>query len=390
MADEFHASGPPLAWSDNHGGFWLLPSWEGIQQVGRDWETFTSVNDLDGSENGGKGQIIPRMPYRLFLGESDPPLHTERRRLEAPFFTPKSLRTMRPVVQRYLLEAVNEVIESGSANLLSDVIIPTTARTTLHLLGYDIGDWRDPAAVTVKTSFMTPDHPDYPHAEQERMRGIFRELLTERAARPTGDIVSALANGSVEGRPMTIEEGESMMNALVFGGFETTTTVTADALIWLDRNPQARERLKAEPRLYSNAIDEFLRVFPPTVHMSRTAIRDTELMGQRIAAGERVMMWLAAGNRDPRKFPDPERIDIGRDNARDQLSFSVGPHRCLGSPLAKIEVQHMLESIPELLPDMAIDHDGIERYPAGGLLLGYHEVPLRFTPGKRLELPDLD
>jgi len=389
LAAEFHATGRPLAWSEHHGGFWVCASWEGVQRVAAEWETFTSVNDLDGTENGGRGQVIPQQPYRLFLGESDPPLHTGRRRLEAPFFTPKALRRWRPVTRRFLAEAINSVIETGRANLIDDIIVPTTARTTLHVLGYDTDDWQDPAAVAHRGSYLTADHPDYPHGEQARMRARFRDLLGERARNPTGDLISALAGGVVQDRPLSLDEGESMMNALVFGGFDTTVSITASSLIWLDQHPEQAVRVREDSDYRAGAIEEFLRFWPPATHVSRTAVRDTELLGQPIAAGERVAMWLAGANRDPRTFPNPDVIDLERTNARDHVSFSAGHHRCLGSPLAKVEIDEMLATIGQALADLRVDHAAVVTYPSFGGILGYSQVPVTFTPGRPLPLDDL-
>jgi cytochrome P450 len=328
------------------------------------------------------------MPYRLFLGESDPPIHTERRRLESPFFTLKAVDRWRPALERHFLEALNEVIESGSADLVDDVTIPTTARTTLFVVGYDPDAWRAPAAVAHKSGYLTPDHPDYPRGEQEKMRREFRDMLTSRVGEPTTDIIAALANGIVEGRPLTLDEGESMMNALIFGGFDTTVSATCSSLIWFDRHRDEREAVFADPRRLNNAVDELLRLYPPVSHQARTAIRDTELLGQPIAAGERVLAWLAAANRDPAKYPDPDVVDLDRANAPTHFSFSGGPHRCLGSPLAKLEIAHMLKRLYELLPDLAIDHDGVERFPTAGGVAGFVRVPATFTPRERVPVPD--
>jgi len=389
IAAEFHASGHPLAWSEHHGGFWVLASWEGVQQVASDWETFTSVNDLDGTENGGRGQVIPQQPYRLFLGESDPPLHTGRRRLETPFFAPKAVRRWRPITRRFLTEAINSVIETGRADLIDDIIVPTTARTTLHVLGYDTDDWQDPAAVAHRGLYLTADHPDYPHGEQARMRARFREMLLERGEKPSGDLISALAGGVVQGRPLSLDEGESMMNALVFGGFDTTVSVTASSLIWLDQHPREAARIREDDAYRAGAIEEFLRFWPPATHVSRTAVRDTELLGQRIAAGERVAMWLPGANRDPSKFPNPDVVDLERGNARDNVSFSAGNHRCLGSPLAKAEIDEMLSAVGRHLADLRVDHAAVETYPRFGGVFGYLRVPVTFTPGRPLPLDDL-
>jgi cytochrome P450 len=388
IAAELHAADRPLAWSDHHGGFWVLADWEEVHRAGADWETFTSVNDLDGTENGGRGIVLPQGSYRLFLSESDPPFHTDRRRLEAPFFAPKALRRWRPVARRHLLEAINGVIESGSLDLIDDIVVPTTARTTLYLLGYDADDWQDAAAAAHRGVFVPPTHPDYPRAEQERLRARFREVLVQRGKEPTGDLISGLAQGTVQGQPLTLDEGESMINALVFGGFDTTVSLTASALIWLDQHAEQAVRVREDPAFRNHAIEEFLRLWPPVGLVARTAVNDTEILGQPIAAGERVAMWLAGANRDPKKFPDPDVLDLERENARDHLSFSVGNHRCLGSPLAKLEISEMLATIGQIIPDLTIDHSAIERYPSIGAVNGYSRVPATFTPGRPVPLDE--
>jgi cytochrome P450 len=379
MAAEFHATGHPIAWSEHHGGFWVTASWDAVQVVASDWQTFTSVNDLTGTENGGRGQIIPQMPYRLFLGESDPPLHTERRRLEAPFFTPKALRQWGPVVERHLGEALEQIAGKGHTELIDEVLIPTTARTTLHVLGYPDHGWQDAAAAAHAGSYRLPGEPGYPHEEQARMRTGFRQMLVERGQNPVGDIISALATGTVQGEPLGLDAGESMMNALVFGGFDTTVSTAASALIYLSQHPDEAQRVLADKAYRRNAIEEFLRFFPPATGIARTAVRDTELLGQPIAAGERVLMWLAGANRDPGKFSDPDTIDLQRENARDQVSFSAGHHRCLGSPLAKVELETILETILTRFPDLHIDPDAVVTFPSFGGLCGYIAVPATFT-----------
>lgn len=380
LAARFHATGSPVAWTEHHGGYWVVASWEEVQRIGSDWETFTSVNDLTGTENGGKGQLIPQMPYRLHLGESDPPLHTERRRIEAPFFTPKALRQWAPVARQYLDEALDKVAGRGHAELIDDVIIPTTARTTLYVLGYDPDDWHDAAYAAHEGVYLLPDDPRYPHEAQARLRGRFRDMLAARSQTPAGDVLSALATGTVQGEPLGLEVAESMVNALVFGGFDTTTAATASALIHLTQHPDQAERVRTDAAYRKNAIEEFLRFWPPGTGIARTAVRDTEILGQPIARGESVYMWLAGANRDPLKFPDPDRLDLERDNARDHVSFSTGNHRCLGSPLAKAELDAMLETILTRLPGLRIDPDAVVGYPSIGGAHGYISVPATFTP----------
>jgi cytochrome P450 len=384
LADDLHATGSPIFWTDSHdGGYWVLASHSEVLRVAGDWETFTSENDLQGTGNGGRGQAIPQMPYRLFLGESDPPHHTGRRALEAPYFTPRSLRRWRPVAEHYLHDAIDQVIELGHADLVDDVLLPATARTNLYVLGYDPDDYRDAAETAHKLSFLPATDPEYPHEGAARMRQNFRAALIERKERPTGDLLSSLAHGTVLGEPLKLDEAESMVNALVFGGFDTTASLTAHAVLHLTQDRTTLGRVLQDPVARRNAVEELLRLYPPAPNIARTATRSTELLGQSIAPGERVLMWLAGANRDPLVFPDPGTFDMDRPNVRDHVSFSTGPHRCLGSPLAKVEIEEMLQVIPDRLQDLRVDLDGVRRYPRLGGVNGFSRMPVTFTPGQR-------
>lgn len=388
IARDLHERGS-IGWTESHGGYWVVADYHSIHAIAEDYETFTSDNDVDGTGNGGRGQTIPRQPYRLFLGESDPPFHTQRRRIENPFFTPKALRRWAPVAHQFLNEAIDAVIERGSADLIDDIIVPTTARTTLYVLGYDPNDWKDAAMSAHQAIFLLRDDPNYPDAEQARLRKRFREMILERKENPRDDLITALAHGETASGKLSLDEAESMMNALVFGGFDTTTALTAHAVIWLDSHPQYKGRFRDDEPFRRNAIEELLRYFPPTPGIARTAVRDTEVLGQKITAGESIYLWLAGGNRDPKVFTTPDAIDLERTNARDNVSFSAGHHRCLGSPLAKLEINEMLLTIFDRMPDLKVDTNRTAIYPSIGSVNGFSAVPVAFTPGKPSTTPEL-
>jgi cytochrome P450 len=378
IAADLHAMDYPMAWSPHHGGFWVLADWAEAKRVAEEWRNFSSDNDVGNQRQGFRGVTIPQQPYPLMLTESDPPLSTERRRIEMPFFTPRAMRDWEPVTESYLNQAIDAVAERGEADLVHDIVIPTTARTTLHILGFDPDNWRDAALSAHRSSFMLPDEPDYPHAEMARLRAQFRDMLADRRAKPRGDLVSALAQGHVAGKALTDAEGESMMSALVFGGFDTTTAAVLHALIWLDTHRDAHDRLLVDSAHLANAVEEFLRFFPPAPGVARNATADMEIGGRRIAKGDRIYLWLAGANRDPKVFPDPDTVHLDRANARDHLSFSAGGHRCLGSPLAKLEIRAMLGTMLRRLPGYRIDHAALERYPSYGSIYGLSHVPMTF------------
>lgn len=380
IAKELHEGESAIAWTPHYEGAWVLGDWEAATAVLNDWETFTSYNDLEGTGNGGRGVGLPQVPYRLDLSESDPPLHTERRRLEAPFFTPRALRQWKVVAQRHIDEGIDSVIEAGRGDLVDDMILPAISRTTLYLLGYQL-DWRDAADIAHKSSYVPPSSPDYPQERMARMRQDFRVELADRRTEPRGDLISALAQGMVDGRPLTDDEGESMMNALVFGGFDTAVSAATHALLHLSRNPDLIPPMRDDESFRKNAIEEFIRCTPPTQGVTRTATRDTEVLGQRIAKGERIYVWFGATNRDPKKFENPHEIQLTRGNAGEHLSFSAGQHRCLGAPLGKAELNIMLETMLRRLENLSIA--GEVQYPAIGTVNGYVTVPATFTPGHR-------
>ncbi len=377
IARRMHAMDFPMAWSEHHDGYWVLASWEDCKRILEDWQNFSSDNDVTKKREGFRGVSVPQQSYPLMLSESDPPLSVARRRLEMPFFTPKGLRTWGPIAEDFFHQALEACKDRGEVDLVHDIVIPTTARTTLNLVGFETDNWRDAAMSSHRAAYLPPNHPDYPHAEMARTRKMFLDYLAARRANPKEDIISALAQGKVNGEPLTDQEGESMLSALVFGGFDTTTSAVVNALIWLARRPEARESLRAGPEAMSLGIEEFLRFFPPTPGVARNARHDSEIGGRKVRQGDRIWCWVAGANRDPKKFPDPDKLDLTRNNAGNHLSFSAGAHRCLGAPLAKLEITAMLQTFLREMPDYTIDESRVVSFPLWGTILGYSKVPVR-------------
>ena len=381
IARQLHASDFPMAWTPHHGGYWVLASWEEAKRVLTDWETFSSDNDIKKEREGFRGVVIPQAPYQLILSESDPPLSVARRHLELPFFTPKALRRWAPLAKQFFRQALDECAGRDEVDLVHDIVIPTTARTTLNIVGFEADNWRDAAMSSHRSTYLLPDHPEYPHAEMARTREMFHQYISARRAEPKDDIVTALATGKIDGTPLTDLEVESMLSALVFGGFDTTTSAVVNALIWLAGQPSARDTLRSSREALAAGVEEFLRFFPPTSSVTRNARRDVEIGGRTVKKGDRIWCWLGGANRDPTKFPDPDVIDLARANARDHLSFSAGPHRCLGAPLAKVEITEVLETFLHELPDYTIDPARVAPFPRFGVILGYLNVPVRLNSG---------
>jgi cytochrome P450 len=377
-----HQSGCPVAWSEEHGGYWVLTGYDAVKQASSSPDIFTSVNDVDGSRNGGKGVLIPQRPYQLTLNEEDPPISLKYRMLEAPFFMPKFLKGWEELATRHLKDAINAVIERGTCDLVADIAQPVTAKTTLHIVGIDEDEWAEFALPAHKVAFTPATDPNYPLAAINRIKERLGELLDERRADPRDDVASKLALAKIGDEPLSRDAAINMLIALVTGGFDTTVTLACHSLVWLEGQPDARERMLADPKVMDNAVEECLRAFSPTHGTARTAVQDTEFFGAHLCKGDRTMLSWAGANRDPSVFENPGEVRIDRPNAKDHMAFGGGAHRCLGAPLAKLEVKMILTEVLRRLPDYRIDRDAMQPYPSAGLINGFIRLPIAFTPGE--------
>lgn len=380
LADE-RARKYPLAWTDAHCGYWVLSSYPDLIAAVNDPERFSSAHG-DPEKPWAKGILVPELPYVLSLSESDPPVHTGRRHVEAPFFTPKSMREMLPVVQEHIDEAMGKFIGKGEADLATDFAMRVAAQNTIQLVGIDPAHWKTFMLSAHQASLLPSTHPDYPLDEIAFVQSLLRKELLDRAANPRGDMLSALATKTANGEPLPLEVQVGMISAAIFGGFGTVMSTTLSALRWLETHREEYPRLLEDDARIDRLVNEILRVFPPNHGTARTVGQDMEMHGQKMRKGERILFSWAAGNRDPQVFPNPGEVDIERANAADHLSFSAGHHRCLGAPLARLEIRHMLRAVMRRMPDFRIDHDRLEYYPSFANNAGIIHMPVTFTPGR--------
>jgi cytochrome P450 len=382
----------PIAWNTAHGGYWVISGFDLVSEVYSDWERFSSLHDgVDDDpfaqrdvghypehRTPRKGFAFPEAPSRFVPTECDPPMHTDIRRLEAPFFSPKAVRTYEDGIRRHTTEALDAVIDRGEVDFASFVATVTT-QMTCKLLGVGEDAWPDFAA-TVRaiglTGFGDPNFPmDRFRATQEQIL----QLCTHRSTEPQDDVASALMRGSVLGEPLTPPEGQTILNGLTFGSTDTTNTTTLHALIFLSDNLELRDQLRADPALLPQAVEEFLRLFTPSLGAGRTVTADLDFHGFAFREGDRVQVLNGAANRDPRKFPKPREFDLARENLREHLAFGGGPHKCLGAPIGRMEMRIMLEEILRRLPDFQIARGELVEYPTKSGVLGYDKVPATFT-----------
>jgi cytochrome P450 len=374
----------PVAWSDAHDGFWLLTRHTDISAAARDWEHFSTDHDPEGRRGGAQGIAIPGSPYRAVPLEMDPPEFHEVRGLLNKAFSPHASRQWLPWLREAVSEQIDAVIESGEMDLIYDLGAVVPGRFTMKFLGLPEHDWRTYALPF--HDFMSPPGTDkFSRAIEDLLlvAGRLTEQVIDRKAHPREDFITYLTQCSVNGDLMTEKMASEICFLIVAGGVDTTTSLFGDAVEWLGRHGDERDRLVADPTLLDRAIEEFLRYFSPTQGNARTVTGDITVGGQKLCAGQRVMMSWAAANHDPDEFASPHEVMLDRLPNR-HTAFGVGIHRCLGSNIARVELRAMFEGLFSRLPDYQIDAEGAVRYSSIGITNGFLSLPSRFTPGARI------
>jgi cytochrome P450 len=206
------------------------------------------------------------------------------------------------------------------------------------------------------------------------MFGYAEELAERKRREPADDVMTALVQAEVEGQRLTDAELKMFFFLLVIAGNDTVRSALPGGVLALVRNPEAYQRLRVDPSLLPSAIEEMLRVHPPVLTFRRTASRDQELSGRRIAAGDKVVVYHVSANVDERRFPDPFRFDIERDD-NDHLAFGQGPHQCLGAAFARLQ---MREFFSEFLRLPQVELDGEPRRLVSNFINGLTSLPLRW------------
>lgn len=365
----------PVAWSEDHGGFWVLTRYEDIKRVALDDETFSSADGIliPPKKNQGQ-QSIPI--------ETDPPLFHEYRRIMHPLFAPRAIERLDPIISAFVHRCIDRFIERGECDLVHDLADPVPAMTTLHKLGLPVDDWPVYSEPQHKTVFLRQDHPERPAALEglKRLRQEVVDAVEDRREHPRDDMITYLTRATVAGRPITDREVIEMVQLTIQGGMDTTGSAIGSALVQLAEEPAARARLASDPDALAVAVEEFLRYEPPQFALARTAKRDVEVGGQLIREGEPMLLVWASGNRDDGAFEDPDALLLDRFPNR-HMTFGLGAHRCLGSTMARRMLSTTLRAVFERLPDYVVERDEVERAETIGVVYGRFSVPARFSPG---------
>ncbi|MBA2806724.1 cytochrome P450 [Streptomyces sp. KM273126] len=315
----------------------------------------------------------------------DPPDHTRLRRLVSKAFTPRRVVEFAPRVQELADGLIDRFAPQGEADLIHDFAFPLPIYAICDLLGVpreDQDDFRDWAGMMIR-------HGGGPRGgvarSVKKIRGYLAELIHRKRSHLGDDLISDLIRASDHGEHLTENEAAAMCFVLLFAGFETTINLIGNGTYALLRNPEQRARLqgsieRGETGLLDTGIEELLRYDGPVELATwRFATEPLTIGGQAIATGDPVLVVLAAADRDPARFAEPDRLDLSRrDNQH--LGYGHGIHYCLGAPLARLEGRTAIETLLRRLPDLRLAADPADLRWRGGLIMrGLRDLPVRFT-----------
>jgi cytochrome P450 len=375
----------PIHWTDRfeefpeEDGFWSVTTAEDIHAVSRDWQTYSS-------ERGGVVAAAAGFPIELaramFIG-MDPPKHDRLKALFQSGFTPKRIADHEAKIREITTRVLDRFDGRSECELVSDVAQPVVSRVIGSFMGIPEED--DAIWARLMNSTLGASDPDLnpygPEGAVERdVPEIFErcgKLIAERRERPTDDLTTVLVHAEVEGSKL--EEHEIVMGffLLVAAGNDSTKATYCSAMRALMEDPSQKQLLIDDPSLIPSAVEEALRMFPAFAHFRRTAMSDTELHGQKIKQGDKVVMWYVSSNRDPSRYEDPDRFDARR-NPEHQAFGAGGRHFCLGTALARLELRVLIEETLRRFPRIELAGEPV--YVESMFLNQLKSLPVRLSP----------
>ncbi len=297
------------------------------------------------------------MRQMLFM---DAPAHTRLRGLASMAFTPARVEVLRSHIRDIVDDLIEPLLRAGRMDVINDLAAPLPAIVTAEMLGVPTSDcenlkaWSADFAEVLGNFQHNPDRTQRTLRCVEEMSAYFRDAIQRMKTEPREGLIHSFMTAEIDGDRLTEEEIIANCIVTMVGGQETTTNLIGNGVLSLLRNPDQLQRLRNDLTLIPSAVEELLRYESPSQHTARIAPRDTEIGGKQIRKGQAVIAVMGAGNRDPKRFPDPDRLDVGRTDNR-HLAFGWASHFCFGAALARIEGQLVIEAIVSRTSDLALD-----------------------------------
>ncbi|MGE3773853.1 MAG: cytochrome P450 [Gammaproteobacteria bacterium] len=373
-------------------GIYVVSRYDDVLAVLRDTATYSNVILAMEALQGDNGRRYQQMlaekgwAHVHVLHRTDPPKHATHRKLVDRVFTAERVRALVPQVEALAHQLVDRFVDRGACELIKDFALPLPGIILGEQLGLDkhefarFQSWALAMLATSNEIMSEQRLREVADIELDAQHYLARIFEARRQA-PTGDLISDLVHAARDDEePFTMHELQNLLNQLITGGYETTTSAIAHGLWLLIQHPDQYVKLRENPTLLKRFVEETLRLESPVQGLMRTVTRDTTLAGVALAAGDTVLIRFGAANQDPSKFQCPRRFDIERSNAGSHLAFGGGIHACLGQQLARQEIQTGIKVLLERLENFELD--GPMPDPAYVYSLNFRPLkalPIRFT-----------
>jgi cytochrome P450 len=378
----------PVFWSENYGGYWVFTKYAHLAEILTNPDKFSSAR-RDDAGGPGSSVSIPKRPSReQYPLELDPPRSTAYRKVLNPLMSPAAAERMRQGIHDRVHWCIDQFIERGSCDLVSELTSAVPSSFTADWLGLPHDIWPMLAETMHNVSSRAQSDPLWSEAvvNMQKMYAAIESAVARRRAQPADDVISVIVASDIDGEPITDEAAVSVTALLVAGGVDTTTSLTSQALVWLSENREQHDHLLADRKFLRSACEEFLRYFSPNQALGRTMNGKAEIGGCPIHDGDRLLVGFASANWDEEAFPDADRLILDRFPNR-HMAFGLGVHRCVGSNVARVIFDEVITGVLGRLPDYTVDVSRLEHYHSQGLMSGWKTAPATFTPGPRIGAP---
>ncbi len=375
----------PVHWQDEPGGpgFWAVMKYDDCVTVNRDYDRFSSAaHGTMPFELGAEEEA----QQSLMMLNMDPPIHTRYRRLVNKGFTPRMVRDLEASIHRSTDAILDEVVEKGEADFVTQISAELPLQVIAELLGvpqedrHKMFEWSNRMVGNEDSEYQAD--ADLALASAMELYAYAAELFAKKRIDPHADLMSALTSVEIEGERLGDMELELFFLMLTVAGNETTRNLMSGAMHAFFQHPDQWQRLREDRSLLPTAVDEMLRFVSPVMNFRRTAMVDLTMSGTDIKAGDKVVFFHASANRDENVFDSPDAFDIARDPNPHIAFGGGGPHFCLGTNLARMEIRVMFEHLLDRVPD--IREDGEVQRLQSQFINGVKHLPVAFTPSARV------
>jgi linalool 8-monooxygenase len=373
----------PIWWSPGPDGrgFWSVLRYRDIVAVSKNPRLFSSARQWGGHRLWDEDTVEMHQGLEPAMLSMDPPEHSAYRGAVAPAFTSERVRSLESGIRARATALLDVLSRQGTCDLVSAVAAPLPIQVLAELMGVPQED--APRLLEWSNILIGEDDPELGGTGERARQGLkdmaayALRLWRERLRRPGDDLISMLVRTEVNGEAMTVPRYFATFGMFLLAGNETVRNSITGGVLALAQHPEQRRKLLEDPALIPQAVKEIVRWVSPALHMRRTATEDTELAGQRIAKGDKVVLWYLSGNFDEEVFDQPERFEVTR-SGPGHLGFGHGPHFCLGARLAELQLTVLLQELLRRFPDM--EPSGPVRRVRSNFVHSFKSLPVRFAP----------